>query len=50
MVWHGGEDSHPSKVFNGMDSHLCVFFSKKNLADSHFLHFIAVLSVGMEED
>lgn len=49
MGWCGikVEDSHPSKVFNWMDFHLCVlFFSKEDLADSKFLHFIAVRSAG----
>lgn len=41
------EDSQPSKVVNRLDSHLRVLLlPKEDLADSQFLHFIAVLSVG----
>lgn len=38
---------HSSKVFNRIDSHLCVLLLlKEDLADYQFLHVIAVLSVG----
>lgn len=42
MGWRGlkVDNSHPAKVLNWMDFHLCVlFFSKADLADSKFLHF-----------
>lgn len=44
------EDSQPSKAVNWLDSHLRVLlFPKEDLADSQFLHLIAVLSVGGEK-